>query len=490
MMRLAHELRVGNSMVYTGPYGVRFNFSLPVGGAAGRYDRLGSLRGYNDANGALPWNAEIGEKCTVQKRMRRCLVPDVILDPTNPHHSVTTYLHPLDSTKKADGTDADLTGINGQVMVEIPRFWQSVVYDPTNPDVMEWWISPTPRAGYTVHPAFQKIIGGVLVEVPYRYIGAFNGVLQVGDDYWDYYDVDENANGYPNIRTITTERQLQYATNPKLASVSGKIPVCQGTRAEFRAAARRRDGNTDDSSWRIVDWSLWSAVQLLFMVEYATFNSQRALVGNDTGGLANLSAATWQASVSGGSSTYLPIVPTGGTESLGNKSGKVSLTALYENGLPVYTGTDKANWTDDIACYRGIESPFGNIWQWLDGVILDFATTSRLDAYVSAGRYVDDNPSADYRQILAHGGVDNNPASGYLTRIHEASRLDGFYGRVAGGSSITGITDYYYNTGSAAKRVVAVGGRSSFGGYAGVFCVSALLGSGDRNSAVGGRLCL
>ncbi len=469
------------------PYGLSFNFSLPVGGEAGRYYRLGALSSYNDSLGALPWTESIGMRCRVQRRMRRCVMPDTISDPTNPQNSVAYYLDPTDSTKKADGSEADLTGGDGQVMVEIPKFWQKVVYDVTNPDVMEWWISDRPMAGYTVHPAFQKLIGGVLVEVPYRYIGAYEGVLQENDSYLDYYEYTGD-----HIRTVTTERQLRYALNPKLASVKGKLPVAQGTRAEFRAAARLRDGNSDDSTWRLTDWSLWSAIQLLFLVEYATFNSQAALAGDSTGGLSNLASGTWSASVSGGSSIYLPIVPTGGTESLGNRSGRVGLAELYGNGngLPVYTGSANSFWTDVIPCYRGIEAPFGHIWQWLDGIILDFATESRVDAWVSAGAFADDTPTADYRKIIEHGGVDNVPASGYLSRIHEGAALDGFYGRAGRASNITGLTDYYYNTSSAGKRVVTVGGASTYGGIAGVFCVLADAGSGYRSAHFGGRLSL
>lgn len=468
------------------PYGVSFNFSLPVSGEAGKYYRLGALAGYNDALGALQWSTEIGQKCRIQSRMRRCVMPDTISDPTNPQKSVAYYLDPMDSTKKADGTPADLAGGDGQVMVEIPKFYQKVVFDGA--DTMEWWISDRPMAGYTVHPAFQKIIGGVLVEVPFRYIGVYEGVLQDADGvYQDYYDYTGS-----HLRTVTTERQLRYATGARLSSVYKKLPVAQGTRAEFRAAARRRDMNTDDSTWRLTDWSLWSAVQLLFLVEYATFNSQTALAGSSTGGLSNLASGTWAASVAGGSSTYMPIVPTGGTESLGNRSGYVPLTALYGNGqgLPVYTGSADSFWTDVIPCYRGIEAPFGHIWQWLDGIILDFATVNRLDAWVSAGAFTDDTDTAAYRKIIDHGGVDNVPASGYLSRIHEGAALDGFYGRAGGASNITGLTDYYYNTSSAGKRVVAVGGSSAYGGFAGVFCVAASNGSGSRYTYVGGRLAL
>jgi len=74
------------------PYGVSFNFSLPVSGEAGKYYRLGALAEYNDALGALPWSTEIGQKCRIQSRMRRCVMPDTISDPTNPQKSVRITL--------------------------------------------------------------------------------------------------------------------------------------------------------------------------------------------------------------------------------------------------------------------------------------------------------------------------------------------------------------------------------------------------------------
>ena len=212
-------------------------------------------------------------------------------------------------------------------------------------------------------------------------MSAYEGVLQLGDNYLDYYDYEGDPNTV-HQRLAENERQLRYQTNPKLASVKGKLPVAQGTRAEFREAARNRDGNTDDSTWRLTDWSLWSAIQLLFLIEYGTFSSQGALAGDNAGGLSNLASGSWAASVSGGSSTYVPIVPTGGTESLGNGSGNVSLKDIYGEGagLPIFDGANDLYWDDVIPCYRGIESPYGHIWQWLDGIVLDFDTVNRLDA--------------------------------------------------------------------------------------------------------------
>lgn len=482
-LSLSHRSGGGESGLI--PYGVSFNFTVPPGTNAGNYTRLGALSEYNNSSGlALPWTADIGKACQIQNRMRRCIMPDTIADPTNPQNSVAYYLDPLDSTKKADGALANLDGTDGQVMVEIPRFWQKTVWNETT-QVMEWWICGQPISGYTVHPAFKKIIGNVLVEVPYRYIGAYQGVLQDSDGaYKDYYDYTGT-----HKRTVTTERLLANIATAKLGSVKGYLPVAQGTRDHFRKAARRRDGNTDDSTWRLTDWSLWSAVQLLLLTEFATFNSQSALTGNAANGLSNLASATWTASVVGGSSTLFPLVATGGTETLGNNSGKIRLTSLYGDGsgMPVYTGTANAFWVDDIPSYRGIEVPYGHIWQWLDGVIYEYTTSTQLNVYLAAGKF-SDSIGTQYEAVLAHGGVSNAPASGYVTKIQELAASQGFFAKAVGGSSLTGLADYYY-TGTGV-RVVAVGGASYNGGGAGVFYVNAFYDSGNRTPFIGGRLCL
>ena len=57
-----------------------------------------------------PWGNTL---LPIQRNMRRCTFSDAGV--------VQYYLDPDVSTKKADGTAADLDGIDGQVVVEIPK---------------------------------------------------------------------------------------------------------------------------------------------------------------------------------------------------------------------------------------------------------------------------------------------------------------------------------------------------------------------------------
>jgi hypothetical protein len=130
--------------------GLRWNQNIDT------YTRIGSIaaaaRNASPGDGALP----------IQSRMKGCLMLD--------NGTVNYYLQTDDWTKKADGTASTLTGADGQVMVEIPKFYQKYVY--LN-NTVEWWISLWPLPGYTVHPAF--VVGGV--EKSYIYIAAYEGII-------------------------------------------------------------------------------------------------------------------------------------------------------------------------------------------------------------------------------------------------------------------------------------------------------------------------
>lgn len=190
-------------------YGLRWDSTKAVGG----YTRLGD-----------PYYT------AVQSRMKRC----VLLA----NGTVSYYLDPTNSTKKEDGSPADLTGASGNVMVEIPKFYAK--YDNT-PGAKEMWVSEKPEVGFEVHPAFIK--NGV--EVDYRYYRAYTGSV----------------------------------SGTKLISRSGVSAAGNETIEAFRTKAR-----ANGTGWGLVDWYLLFAVQTLLFVEIGTFDSQAVLGnGNDTG---------------------------------------------------------------------------------------------------------------------------------------------------------------------------------------------------------------
>ena len=192
----------------------------------------------------VSWNQETdtyarvgsGDYTMIQKQMKRCVL--------NVNGTVNYYLLATDSTKKADGTDSVLDGTDGEVMVEIPKFYYG--YSMVG-DSHTWQISLLPFSGGSVHPAFSK--DGV--EVPYRYIGA--------------YDAND-------------------AGSSKLGSRSGTYPHCSQTIADARTWAQNVG-----TGWGQHSWYVRHAIQVLMLIEYADFNSQEVIGMGRT----ELSGGTW-----------------------------------------------------------------------------------------------------------------------------------------------------------------------------------------------------
>lgn len=67
------------------------------------------------------------------------------------------------------GDGLTLNGTDGRVMVEIPKFYVKSLRPSAN--VYRWWVSPSARPGFVVHPAFVQRGG---VERDHIYVGAYS----------------------------------------------------------------------------------------------------------------------------------------------------------------------------------------------------------------------------------------------------------------------------------------------------------------------------
>ena len=319
----------------------------------------------------------------IQTQMRRCVL--------NADGTVKYYLHPTDSTKKADGTAAIINGTDGNVMVEIPKFWYK--YEHVS-GVHKWSISDgNSGPDYEVHPAF--IRGGV--EKDYRYYPAYEGF---------------NLSG-------------------KLISGSGRIPTVSQTRAQFRILAA-----ANGAGWSQIDWNLLAAVQLLYLTEYADFNSQAMIGrGNDTG------------------SDYT--MTTGGSNSIGNAS---SLS------------TNNDTWMS----YRGIENWYASMFKFIDGVNVQ---ERKYFINSNPATFADDVFTGDY----VDSGITSVATNGYVSNLIPSKK--GFVASAVAGSDSTYIPDYFYQ--AAGSMVVFFGGRADIGLYAGGFCLYANIGAAYAYGNIG-----
>jgi hypothetical protein len=362
--------------------------------------------------------------------MKRCVL--------NADGSVNYYLHPENSTQKANGQAADLTGADGNVMVEIPKFY--FAYSRTG-NVNSWRIRTTPTLGFTLHPAFVK----AGVEVDYRYIGAYDAC---------YLDAtDSTYKSGLNLDNMTTNLDL---ANDKLASVSGIYPLVGVTRAQCRSLAANVG-----TGWHQLDFALYSAIQMLYLVEYADFNSQGNLGAGNTNGSYFTSSADQNDS---------PHTIAGASNALGNASTDATTGA----GVNAKPGTS-------FMSYRGIENWYGNCWSWADGINVNVTATGNVHVT---------NDYRDFADATAAGHTLITSAfptaSGFIRDLLNTGAYF-LSSSNSGASSTTFITDQHIASASA-SRVVRVGGSANRGANAGGFCLASFVAASDASRAVGARL--
>jgi hypothetical protein len=392
------------------------------------------------ASPAAAFDADEGRLINAHRNMRRCLLQD--------NGTVNYYLDPTDSTKKADGTNSVLTGADGMVMVEIPKFY---VRRQVAGTITTWSVSDTALPGFVVHPAFNK--DGV--EVSHRYYSAYDACAfdVTGSVYISGLNRDNAVSNTPNVDATAT-------TGDKLASVSGIYPMVGLTRAQFRTIAANRG-----SGWRQLDWTLFSAVQVLYLTEYQTFFSQSRLGdGNVNGGYVTQS----------GDQNDSPNSIAGLTDSIGNAS---------TNGSQASAGAKPGT---AFMSYRGIENFYGNVNNWADGCIVN------PDGSVSANqaRMWWTNNSADFSDSVKTNMTEiavNLTTGGDFASAIAATDYFFVATSVTGGSASTFITDGYFGS-TSDDRVVFVGGHAYDGAFAGAFFVSAGNASSSAGRADGARL--
>jgi hypothetical protein len=392
------------------------------------------------ASSTNPYGGGAPVVTNIHRNMRRCLLAD--------NGTVNYYLDESDSTLKADGSTAVLTGADGMVMVEIPAFY---VKREVSGTIITWSVSDVPLSGFDLHPAFYK--DGK--DVKYRYYSAYDACVYdvSATSYISGLNYDNNAS--PNGRAV----DVTASTGDKLASVSGVYPMVGLTRAEFRTIAANRG-----TGWRQLDYTLLAAVQLLYLIEYQTFYSQNNTGNGNTG--TSYAASSGTQADNGASEA-------GKSNSIGNASTNTT------NGAS--SASRQVAWMS----YRGIENFYGNDWNWVDGVIVNAAGSVSAD---SATWHFTNN-SADFSDtvstnmtLITSSGQTNFDYPDALALVNNF-----FISTSGGGSSSTYTTDYWYGS-TSADRGVAVSGDGTNGALAGAFLVSANYDASVRVRTVGARL--
>lgn len=187
---------------------------------------------------------------------------------------------PFDDIMPWDGMQKRCISIPGQgsadVMVNIPEFYYFAFKDKANKRWI-WAVSPDPKEGFKKHPGSGRLVG----------------------------------------RYHTSESREGVWSRP------GEKPLTKTNWNDFRKYSQSKG-----DCWGMIDLATWSAIQLLYLVEFADFDAQKCL------GSGSKNETSWEP------------VKTGGTDG-------ASYHTVKADG--------KANQ------YRRIEDPFSNVFDWIDG---------------------------------------------------------------------------------------------------------------------------
>ena len=332
-------------------------------------------------------------------------------------------------------------GGDGQVMVEIPAFYYRYAYLG---NTYTWEVSLVPLDGFSLHPAFVK--NGEIVL--YRYLGAYDGSM---------YDASAGA----MVPDANIEVAHTITSGDKLCSLSGEYPKTNETRHENRIIAAMR-GN----GWRQFDYDLASAIQLLYLVEYGSLQSQ-AIIGT---GRTMFTGGTWKAA-NQGNGKYIGQC---GYSNLDGNDTNATNRASVTDIAAINTDTDFSY--HDYMSYRGIENIFGNVWKWVDGININ----EHLPYVSNNDSDFQDDTTENYTPLDVTLPATND----YQQTLFPQDR--GFLPKTVGAAT-TQIGDYYWQ--AAGWRVVFLGGAVANELRAGAFGMATYNDSANDSVNVGGRLC-
>lgn len=390
-------------------------------------------------------NTTLHQSLPIQSRMKGCLLND--------EGKVVEYLNPSDWR----GNTRD--GSRGQVMVELPDHYRRFITEGNDRTVM---MSEYPLPGYHF--------------VPKMYVSAYEA------------SVDRTNTMLASVVNDT----VQYRGGNNNAEWDGSYrsllgrPATGISRTNFRAYARKRKAGSTE--WNCMTYDIQKELYWLFVVEYATLNSQKAFnaqldasgyrQGGLGNGVTNLNGTSWS-----NFNGYYPFIPCGYTDELGNGTGEVAFTMPDEYGSALVTYANR---------YRGVENPFGHIWQWTDGINVRISPTKDNGGDDLSKVFVCSDPSLfNDTNYNGYSHVGNEArAEGYVKEL-----IFGEFGEVmpstVGGGSTTYFCDYHYTNIPTAEtlRGVYVGGSASAGAYAGFVYARSDSAPSNADANLGSRLC-
>ena len=345
------------------------------------------------------------------------------------------------------------------------------------------------------------ILGNVFIRIPKFYIRKLDGTSFRGWQiskhrhpgfylpwcFWDF----TNRKELPHV-DVGKNKATKDGSN-KLESKPNLYPLVLDHIVNFRTFARNNNAG-GLLGYQLLDIHVVDVLQTLFYIEFATLNSQTIMQGYSTGQYSTTHTATVAETAVNRiivANAHADLYRVGQAISVGTTLGgnqifygrNITAIAVYDasnkaisfdgaavniavgntlyntgwkNGfssaIAATSGSIVSNSDGKYPCvYRGIESPFGCIHQFVDGVNIN-----DRQAWVTpnAENYASDVFASPYLQL----GYVNGSTEGYVTAMGYDANYPyaAFPTAVGGGGSTVFYSDYYYQT--TGQRVALFGG--------------------------------
>lgn len=364
-------------------------------------------------------------------QLRGCLLAD--------NGTVNEYL-PQD-----DWTSATRDGSKGQVMVEIPEMWMKFEVDG---DIRRVLLSPVAIGGFK---HYQK-----------RYVSAYEATVQ------------RSTNKLASV-VNTTEDYRGGRNNASLDDTAYTLlgkPAGGYSKSTCRIYARNRFPSV---AWNMYVYDVHCQLTWLFVVEYATLNSQKTynasltVDGFHQGGLG--SGATNMTYAEQMEFQNSPVVACGYTDSFGNNTGAKDVSVALSSG-------DK---TFSVCRYRGVENIIGSQAALVDGLWLQTngATIVKTEAVTFSSTMPAYSEPTCWRTMNV----------GYIRNIDDSAFVNGWaIPKAIGGSDKTYYCDYYAINADTDELCAYFGGSKNSFSNAGLFFFGTM-SSLRTDLSIGTRLC-
>lgn len=361
------------------------------------------------------------------------------------------YLNPNDWTKTSNGSNSNLDGTDGDVMIHTPKF-----YGKSGSNGNKRWVRIS-----TVK------VDSSWVEIPEMFISAYRNTIYTDGDTTKVASVVSTDAKYRGGGRRS--EYDQYLSTDQFKTDLGK-PVSNISRATMRTYAAAT--GQELLCYEFYKWIFyWN-----YVIEYANFNSQKEFNseltsdGYHQGGLGP-GLTTWDwGSWSSYNGNYA-ITPCGYTNEFGNFSG-VKAIQLQSPEKTLYTNR-----------WRGFENPFGDIWTNLEGIVIkkDAAkANSNVYTTTDVSKYGDDYSLFDI------SGVEI-AQDGWIGTFDLGSKAEIIPSSIAGSESTYKCDYHWCNVDSVENRTLLVGGGALDGGVAGLGSFYSNDGVGFANPSVGFR---